>query len=328
MEERRFRTLGVLDKMRHFRLPPVPYLQVVVCRLILGADFKYPKRTHITLEGLENLESDEPMILAMNHTDRFNYMPFMWELDQRGYPPVAPWVKGKYYQNRWLSEFLCWASCIPVPSRGFLLTLDWLARTGRQPDKTEYRQLRLLGDGDWSNEDQLEPSVREYLSAAPGGSPEAFFEEFQKHFEGLTGEVVRINREAMDMGYRPLIFPQGTRSRPLTRGFSGIVQMALHMKVRIVPVGVSGSDDCYPGDNPFSKGGRVHYSIGKPFDPNADPKAPSDFVPLTIKASRDHGETFERLTDDLMGRINELLPPEYQFAGEQTVSDQGAERFI
>ena len=91
---------------------------------------------------------------------------------------------------------------------------------------------------------------------------------------------------------------------------------------------ISGSDDCYPGDNPFSKGGRVHYSIGKPFDPNADPKAPSDFVPLTIKASRDHGETFERLTDDLMGRINELLPPEYQFAGEQTVSDQGAERFI
>ncbi|MCA9780026.1 MAG: hypothetical protein KC800_25030, partial [Candidatus Eremiobacteraeota bacterium] len=129
-------------------------------------------------------------------------------------------------------------------------------------------------------------------------------------------------------GYRPLIFPQGTRSRPLTRGFSGIVQMALHMGVRIVPVGVSGSDDCYPGDNPFSKGGRVHYCIGKPFDPGADSQAPRDFIPLTIKASRDHGEAFERLTDELMARINELLPTEYQFAEEGQASTQGAERFL
>jgi 1-acyl-sn-glycerol-3-phosphate acyltransferase len=325
--DRQFRSLGVLEKMRGFRLPSVPYFQILVKRLIMRADYQFPRKTHIAVEGLEHLDSDEPMLLAMNHTDRYNYLPFMRKLDLLGYPPLAPWVKGKYYQNRYLSQFLCMASCIPVPSRGFLLTLDWLARTGRQPSKTEYRQLRLMGDGEWTDDMGIEPSVADYLREGPGGTPETYFEEFQKHFEGLTGSVVRINKEAMQMGYRPLIFPQGTRSRPLTQGFSGIVQMALHMGVRIVPVGVSGSDDCYPGDNPFSKGGSVHYSIGEPFDPNANPDAPKDFVPLTIRASREHGAQFEVLTDQLMHRINDLLPAEYQFADEQE-SEQGAERFV
>lgn len=314
--------------MREFQLPPVPYVQIVVSRLVLGTNFHFPRPTRISIDGLEHIACDEPMLLAMNHTDRYNYLPFMWELDQQGYPPVAPWVKGKYYQNEWLSRFLGWSSCIPVPSRGFLLTLDWLARTGRRPDQKEYRQLRLLGDGAWSEDLPLEPAVEQYLREAPGGTPDTFFEEFQEHFEGLTGQVVRINREAMDNGYRPLIFPQGTRSRRLTRGFSGIVQMALHMKVRIVPVGVTGSDQCYPGDNPFSKGGKVHYSIGTPFDPGAAPHAPTDFVPLTIRASQEHGSTFEKLTDELMERINALLPAEYQFSKERSSSTQGTERFV
>jgi 1-acyl-sn-glycerol-3-phosphate acyltransferase len=326
--ERQFRSLGVLEKMREFHLPPVPYFQILVKRTIMRFDYQSPRKTHISVDGLEHLDSDEPMLLAMNHTDRFNYLPFMRKLDLLGYPPLAPWVKGKYYQNRYLSQFLCLASCIPIPSRGFLLTLDWLARTGRQPNKTEYRQLRLMGDGAWTAGLEMEPTVAEYLRQGPGGTPENYFEEFQRHFEGLTGSVVRINKEAMELGYRPLIFPQGTRSRHLTQGFSGIVQMALHMGVRIVPVGVSGSDLCYPGDNPFSKGGHVHYSVGEPFDPNASPEAPKDFIPLTIRASRDHGAEFEALTGQLMDRINELLPAEYQYAESLLTQKQGAERFV
>ena len=314
--------------MRDFHLPSVPYFQILVKRTIMRADYRFPRRTHITVDGLKHLDNQEPMLLAMNHTDRFNYLPFMRKLDLLGYPPLAPWVKGKYYQNRYLSQFLCMACCIPVPSRGFLLTLDWLARTGRQPNKAEYRQLRLLGDGEWHAGLELESSVSDYLEQGPGGTPAAYFERFQEHFEGLTAEVVRINKEAMQLGYRPLIFPQGTRSRPLTQGFSGIVQMALHMGVRIVPVGVSGSDICYPGDNPFSRGGHVHYSIGEPFDPGAHPGAPKDFIPLTIRASRDHGPEFENLTAKLMHRINGLLPSEYQFDTDRNTTERGAERFL
>lgn len=327
MNSERFQSLGVLEALRDFHLPKVPYLQIFIARVILGVNYKYiPRPTTLSMEGQHNLAGDEPMIVVMNHTDRYNYMPFMRELDQLGLAPVAPWVKGKYYQNPWLGRLLCWCACMPIPSRGFLLTLDWLARTGRQPDKSEYRQLRLLGDGEWDGQD-LEPTVLDYLRNAPGGGAKEFFPAFQGHFEGLSGEVVRINKEAMEQGYRPLVFPQGTRSKRLTRGFSGVVQMALHMGVRIVPVGVSGSDTLYPGDNPFSIGGHVHYQIGEPFDPRG-PGAPSDFVPLTIKASQEHGKKFEEITAQLMDKINELLPPDYQFDDSSESDAGGAERFV
>jgi 1-acyl-sn-glycerol-3-phosphate acyltransferase len=329
MNPQRFQSLGVLEALRDFHLPPVPYMQIFLARVFIGINFRLPGRaTVVSIEGLEHLEGDEPMMIAMNHTDRFNYAPFMRELDQRGFTPLAPWVKGKYYQNPWMSRLLCWSACMPVPSRGFLLTLDWLARTGRQPDETEYRQLRVLGDGTWDGGD-LTDQVTAYLELAPGGGPEGFFSAFQGHFEGLSGEVVRINKESMELGYRPLVFPQGTRSRRLTRGFSGVVQMALHTGVKIVPVGVCGSDDAYPGDSPLSVGGHVRYVVGAPFDPAVGREGvPRDFVPLTIRASQDHGPRFEDITDDLMNRINELLPPEYQFAPEQAEGARGAERFL
>ena len=327
MTAQKFQSLGVLETLRDFHLPAVPYAQIFIARVILGVDYRLPtKRTSVSMDGLEHLDSDEPMMVAMNHTDRYNYMPFMRELDQLGISPVAPWVKGKYYQNPWLAKLLCWCACMPIPSRGFLLTLDWLARTGRQPDRSEYRQLRMLGDGELEEID-LSPTMLDYLKKAPGGGPEGFFPAFQQHFEGLSAEVVRINKEAMEKGYRPLVFPQGTRSRKLTRGFSGIVQMALHTGVRIVPVGVSGSDLLYPGDNPFTKGGHVHYSIGEPFDPRSV-DAPQNFVPLTIRASQEHGSTFEGLTGILMDRINNLLPAEYQFAQSEEEEFAGAERFV
>lgn len=325
----RFQCPGVMEHLREFHLPKVPYLQIFLARCVLGLDYRLPgKRTTITIDGLEHLEGDQPMMVAMNHTDRFNYMPFMKELDRLGYCPLAPWVKGKYYQNPRLARLLSWCACMPVPSRGFLLSLDWLARRGSPPNAQEYRQLRMLGDGDWSGAEDLEPTVADYLAAAPGGGVEGFTEAFHAHFEGLSSEVVRINFEAMGKGYRPLVFPQGTRSRPLTRGFSGIVQMALHIGVPIVPVGVSGSDLLYPGDIPFSKGGHVHYRVGRPFDPGAEHGAPRDFVPLTIRASQQHGEAFDRLTQGLMDRINDLLAPEYQYDRSRETQPSGAERFL
>lgn len=324
----RFQCLGVIEALRTFHLPKVPYLQILLARCALGVDYRMPHRpTTVSIDGLEHLDGDEPMMVAMNHTDRYNYMPFMRELDQQGLCPLAPWVKGRYYRKPWLARLLNWCACVPVPSRGFLLSLDWLARTGRAPDSVEYRQLRLLGDGAWEGQ-ELVPSVADYLKRAPGGGREGFAAAFQEHFEGLSGEVVRINREAMQLGYRPLVFPQGTRSRNLTRGFSGVVQMALHTGVRIVPVGVSGSDLLYPGDRPFSKGGHVHYCVGAPFDPAAEKDEPADFIPLTIQASRDHGKRFEEITHRLMDCINELLPDEYRYEPEPIEHSAGAERFL
>lgn len=318
MDNTKFQSLWVLDRLKDFHLSKVPYLQILILRLAVGLDYQFPKKTTISMDGIEKFDTDRPFLVAMNHTDRFNYMPFMKRLDELGLSPLTPWVKGKYYQNRALASLLTHCGCMPVPSRGFLLTLDWLARMNRKPTSAEYRELRVLGDGQWDGSD-LSVRVAEYLKKAPGGGPEGYFPLFQSHFEGMSKELVRINRESLETGYRPLIFPQGTRSRRMSPGFSGIIQMALHLKVPILPVGVSGSDLLYPGNSPLSKGGHVHYSIGDFYDPSLEPDAPEDFIPLTIEASLRHGSKFEELTEKLMLELDALLPSEYQFeTGNQT----------
>lgn len=316
-----------METLEEFHLPNVPYLQIFIARVFLFFDYRFPKPTTVSIDGLDKMAIDRPFLVAMNHTDRYNYAPFMWHLDKVGLPPLAPWVKGKYYRKPWLAKVLTWSACMPIPSRGFLLTMDWLARMDRLPDNDEYRELRLLGDGEFGDREPSE-AVARYLEVAPGRSPEEFFPRFQGHFEALTGQIVRINVEALDKGYRPIIFPQGTRSRRLTRGFSGIIQMALHLGVPILPVAVSGADLIYPGNEIFSKGGHVHYSVGDLFDPSAEPDAPTDFTPLTINASRQHGEQFQRLTDMLMDQLNELLPEEYRYDPDGPSGKQGSRRFI
>lgn len=327
MSASQFYSMGILETLKRFRYPKVPYAQILIARTFITADYRLPPRTTTTVDGLDKMSHQQPYLVAMNHTDRFNYAPFMTYLDKAGLPPMAPWVKGKYYQKKWLAKLLTWCACTPVPSRGFLITVDWIARMNRPPGDEEYRQLRLLGDGVPLIGDLL-PGVEEYLKLAPGGGRDEFVPLFQQHFEGLSAELVRINIEALESGYRPLVFPQGTRSRRLTPGFSGIVQMALHLKVPILPVGVSGSDKIYPGNSIRSKGGHVHYSIGDLYDPSAEPNAPTDFMPLTIEASAKHGEAFAEITSHVMDRLNDLLPPDYQYDPEGPNTRQGIRRFL
>lgn len=328
MTTSRFQTLGVLERLKEMHLPRVPYMQILLARVYLGYDYRFPVPTTVSIDGLDKMSHQQPYLVAMNHTDRYNYAPFMTHLDKVGLPPLAPWVKGKYYRTPWLAKLLTSCACMPAPSRGFLLTLDWLARMQRPPQDEEYRQIRRVGDGDDSKEELL-PGVRDYLQKAPGGSRESFSFLFQEHFEGLSAALVRINVEALELGYRPLVFPQGTRSRRLTPGFSGIVQMALHLKVPILPVAVSGSDLLYPGNSARSRGGHVHYTVGDLFEPSALPQAPTDFVPLSIAASKQHGIAFTQLTTALMDRLNELLPEEYQYDPQGLAAiGQGINRFV
>lgn len=324
----RFETLGVLDRLQEMHLPRVPYMQILIARTYLAWDYRFPVPTTLTVDGLDKMDHRTPFLVAMNHTDRYNYAPFMVHLDKVGLPPLAPWVKAKYFRKTWLAKLLTWSACTPVPSRGFLLSLDWVSRMNRPPSDEEYRQLRHLGDGEAEHEELL-PGVREYLVLAPGRGREGFFPLFQEHFESLSAALVRINVEALELGYRPLVFPQGTRSKRLTPGFSGIVQMALHLKVPILPVAVSGSEKLYPGNSSRSKGGHVHYKIGDLFDPASEPQAPANFMPLTIDASRRHGEAFSEITSRLMDRINDLLPEEYQYDPEGLANTrQGIKRFL
>ena len=321
--------------LRRVRLSRVPYGQLVVKQLMM-IDFRFPRRTEIVLEGVENLPG-HPVCFAMNHTDRYNYWPFQYELARRGLGFTATWVKGKYYEHPWIARFLGAMNNIPVPSRGYLLTGDLRAALGRLPESEEYRQLRDLVDG------RVEPGSAALAAAATlrpllgetTESQRAYLRAFIARFDALAREVVRLNRLALgELGLHVLVFPEGTRSKTLRRGHTGLAQMAGHLSAAVVPVGCSGCDLLYPGNSPMSQGGRVVYRIGKPLEPGAAELAPfavpSNVLPFTAEAARwDH--CYRGVTDLVMGRIAELVDPPYRPQAEAEAAgggEVGSRRFI
>ncbi len=311
-----------LARLERIELSPVPRVQILLARL-LRLDYALPRRTEIAIEGLENLPRDRSVFIAMNHTDRYNYWPFQYQLWRSGLPFTVTWVKGKYYENALLGAFMDATNNIPIPSRGYALTTAFRARTGRLPDEAEYRALRELLDG---GRPELAP-VAGYLAAC--GGAEAWREATGAMFSAMIDEVLRLNRQAMALGHYIIVFPEGTRSRRLSRGHTGLAQVSQHLGAAVVPVGCSGSDRLYPGDLPFSRGGRVVYRIGAPMEVDgalADLRVTEPFRPLSAEATRRHGQRFQAITDRIMDRINELLDPPYRY-GEAELA-RGVHRFV
>lgn len=139
----------------------------------------------------------------------------------------------------------------------------------------------------------------------------------------------------MRIGLDLLVFPQGTRSKRLLPGRIGISQIALHLKMPIVPVGCNGSDGVYPGASPFAGRGKIVYRVGEPI-PYEELSAfhiGEPFVPFSARAERDHAKKFQGVADLIVDRIEPLLDSEYRRAelvsGESvTAGDQGSDRFV
>lgn len=121
--------------------------------------------------------------------------------------------------------------------------------------------------------------------------------------------VIPINRgrrdtaalETMSQALRDgavlLIFPEGTRSKSgvLKEGRGGAVRLAMQSGAPIVPVAIVGTEHGAVGT--FTRR-PVHLRIGEPYTvpPTPDGKIPPDLM--------------EQLTNDMMRRIADLLPPE------------------
>jgi 1-acyl-sn-glycerol-3-phosphate acyltransferase len=263
------------------------------------------------------------VFFALNHTDRFNYWPFQYAMYRYGgFRYTTAWVKAKYYENRILAFFLDITGNIPVPSRGYLISAHFCKATGHSPKQEQYRLLRELVDGRLSLEevrDGQSESIRSFLedgyAAYPGAS---FVEGFNAHWDQMMAEVVALTRRALqECELNVIIFPQGTRSTRLSQGHTGLAQVAQHLGTPIIPVGCSGSDRLYPGNLPFSRGGRVVYRIGQPLEADgpefASLRVPPEAMPLTMQAKLQYGDRYRAITQVVMSRTNELLDPEYQF---------------
>lgn len=277
----------------------------------------------VVFEGLENVPTKaagEHVILAPNHTDRYNYWPLQIKLWwEKNYPFTATWAKGKYYRNKWIGRFLNANQGIPLPSLMYYIEELYKKDHGKLPDRELYRELRDVVEGRRAADDPtLSDRARTIAGATmagPDGSTMTYAEAVNAHFEAVMERVVRYTNEASERcGFNLIVFPEGTRSVRLGEGRTGLIQYALATGKRVVPIGCSGSDLVYPGNSPWAKRGTIVYRFGPAYDPRdlvtrEDNLGP--YTPFTAKAAPYRG-VFERLTEDLMRRINGLVDARHQ----------------
>lgn len=327
-----------LDRMNRITLSAQPVFQRVVAYLLLMPNYSIPPGVTISFEGAEKIP-DEPVIFAMNHTDRYNYWPFMLEHWRQHGRFIATWVKGKYYESPTVGFFMELTNNIPTVSRGYVITKDFLSTVGRRPSEPEYRALR-----DWVNAvaegaDLPAPDVapralldppRDILGRRYEPGRESYAQAVDGVFRLMMRRFVELNEEAAELGLDLLIFPQGTRSKRLITGRPGLSQIAMHLERAVVPVGCSGSDRLYPSGNPIAKPGHVVYRFGEPLR-RADAAAWVErgrFEPFSAEAERDFAGEFQRYVDDVMLRIEPLVDPEYRFASDADAEIKGSDRFV
>lgn len=327
-----------LDRIARIRLKAEPVFQRVVALTLLGPNYELPPRVTIDFEHADRVP-DEPVVFAMNHTDRYNYWPFQYAWWRRRGRYTATWVKGKYYENEWVGRFMEMTNNIPTVSRGYLITKDVLATLGRRPSDDEYKALRALvnaaAHGESVEPDPCIPAPilerpRDMLGRRFDPTVERYGTAVDELFRAMMRRFVELNEEASGKGLDLLIFPQGTRSIRLSKGHIGLAQMAMHLRSTVVPVGCSGSDRLYPGSSPVAKPGRVVYRFGEPLRPeDAAAWVDESFEPFTPEAETAFRDRFQTYVDDVMERIDGLVDPEYRFAEDRESSGvSGSERFV
>ncbi len=333
-----------LNRLERISLTAKPIGQKAVAALLLAPNYELPPRVKIDIEGFDKVP-DEPVIYAMNHTDRYNYWPFQYRLWRSFGRFTSTWVKGKYYENEWLGKFMEMTNNIPTVSRGYLIARDFKAVCDRPPTGEEYRALRTAVDVDAGVKEAPDGMVdpaevvpravlerpRNVLGRRYAPGRESYTTYINELFRTMMRRFVELNEEAFEEGLDLLVFPQGTRSVRLSRGRIGLSQMALYLKRPVVPVGCNGSDKVYPGNSPLGRPGHIVYRIGEPlrYEEMSEFHIDEDFEPFTAAAENKHRDQFQGYVDVVMDRINGLVDPQYRFA-EDLSSDgvAGSRRFL
>ncbi len=136
-----------LEHLNSISLSSNPLGQRIMARYVLSPNYRLFQNVDIRLENVERIPRDETVIYAMNHTDRYNYWPFQYELWRMHYPFTTVWAKGKYYRSKAVGKFLDSCNVIPVPSMGYLVEEYYKQSFGRKIGKEEYRVIKDWIDG-------------------------------------------------------------------------------------------------------------------------------------------------------------------------------------
>lgn len=344
-----------LTCLKQLRLRKAPWTHRVMGSIFLAANYRFGPGVQVCVEGAENLPSGGA-ILAMNHTDRYNYWPMQYYLYHTHQRFTATWVKGKYFKNPILGHLLQSSNNIPAVSRGYLIGQDFFDLLGRKPNAQEYRSLRSwidmaaakpdtdLQHPPKSIEGHTIPSAiastsRNILGMHFDPKATTYPHAIQNLYVQMMAHFAEINRQALALNLFIIVFPQGTRSQRLSKGHSGLVQLAMATEAPVIPVGCAGSDKIYPGSSPWASSGEVCYRIGEamhftPADLKTDGSNPMDadgFSAFDPTIEHKHREGLQRCTQHMMQRIHALLPEEYGYASDGHAHSDGvvgSERFL
>jgi 1-acyl-sn-glycerol-3-phosphate acyltransferase len=313
---------------------------------LIHANYRFgPTRTRIEIQDLDRLPRGGKVYIAMNHTDRYNYFPFQVQLWKLRNEFTATWVKGKYYNSKFISRFMVATSNIPTPSRGYIITVDVLDVLGHPPSSQLYRVIRAALDEDQTFEQakaaadeagvdadfrELQRRPRTMLGYDYDPERETFLDALRNLFDLMMERFVSLNYQAFERGLKIVVFPEGTRSRRLGPGRPGLAQMAIRTGATVVPIGCNGSDEVYPGDNPLSRGGHIVYRVGEPLTPDKELarfQVDDPYHPFTGEAEP-YAELFAEMTELVMDRIEGLLDERYRRAPESQPEVDGSRRFL
>ena len=319
-----------------------PIGQVFFGHTVLMPSYSRLPGVDIQIEGIGNIP-DEPVIYAMNHTDRFNYFPFMykmWKLKERY---ITVWVKGKYYENPVVGTFMELTSNLPTVSRGYIITKDFTLTMDRRPTEAEYDTLRALVNSAADPDEaastvdtsgippELLTTKRDILGVQFDPHRQSYEDAINGVFDAMMRQFVKLNERSFELGLDLLVFPQGTRSIRLPKGRIGMMEVAMRYRKTIVPIGCNGCDLVYTGSLPIAKKGAIVYRVGTPitYDDLSEFHINEPYEPFTAEAEHKHRDKFQGAVDVVMNRINGLLDPQYQFSDDlQSTGVRGTSRFI
>jgi hypothetical protein len=306
-----------IEYLKKIRLVSRPICQRIVANLLLLPNYRLFARVDIRIENIERIPRDENVIFAMNHTDRFNYWPFQYKLyKMHEFPFTTVWVKAKYYKNAFLAKGLDLCNLIPVPSMGYLIEEFYRRKFKRKMDRSLYRVVKDMIDGRIDGRiEEAGPNERAAIEALQAMG-DHFVEFVRSYYEAVMEKVAELSKTALcEKGLNLIIFPEGTRSLTLAEGRTGIAQLALHTRKKIVPVACNNSEAVYKGSLPIAQSGRITYRVGDPLsidDQLKDYRIDEPFSLFSRDSQQRYREQFEGLTRIVMASIERMLDEKYR----------------
>jgi len=302
-----------IEHLNRIRLVENPRGQMIVAYCLLTPNYRLFAKVDIQIENLDKIPRNENVIFAMNHTDRYNYWPFQWKLwSLQTFPYTTVWVKGKYYRNALLGKFLDACNLIPVPSMAYLIEEFYKKKFGERIDPELYRDVKDVIDGKYD----LAGTYPENAARVFRAWGDDFVEFIRDYYELVMERVAELSRQALfDRGLNLIIFPEGTRSVQLAEGKTGLAQLALWSRKKIVPIGCNNSEQVYRGHLPFARSGQIIYRVGDPLsiENRLKPyRIDTPFKLFSKESQRKYRDQFEGVTSAVMAGISLLLDERYR----------------